>query len=305
MSNCGKVLWFSRKGFGALVDKNGKDTFVHYSGIKTNYKRRVNLEKDEEVKFDVVEDEKSGKQSAVNVVSAHPSGKFSFERVVTKRRKKKNTESFEPSHEPCDLRVVCPDGSKETYNGTLYSNEVLLVNNMFEDSENMYDSLLKEMKECGVEDENLWKLWHGDTHFIADDKKGWKKKCPVFNSVIERIAKYFNMDIKATRFNWYKDSKQWKPYHHDAAAVKKDKAKTQNFTVGVSFGATREASFQHAKHRTTVNFPLVNGSAYTFAKDVNIEWRHGIPQRSVGEMHSPRGRISIIAWGKVEMDGKL
>ena len=32
------------------------------------------------------------------------------------------------------------------------------------------------------------------------------------------------MDIKATRFNWYKDNQQWKPYHHDAAAVKPDKA---------------------------------------------------------------------------------
>ena len=26
-----------------------------------------------------------------------------------------------------------------------------------------------------------------------------------------------------------------KPYHHDAAAIKEDKARTQNITVGVSF----------------------------------------------------------------------
>jgi hypothetical protein len=38
------------------------------------------------------------------------------------------------------------------------------------------------------------------------------------------------------RFNWYRDLKEWKPYHHDAAAVDPRKAKTQNFTVGISFG---------------------------------------------------------------------
>ena len=44
------------------------------------------------------------------------------------------------------------------------------------------------------------------------------------------------MDIKATRLNYYKDSNDWKPYHHDAAAVKKDKALTQNFTVELILG---------------------------------------------------------------------
>jgi hypothetical protein len=41
------------------------------------------------------------------------------------------------------------------------------------------------------------------------------------------------MDIKATRFNWYRNSDHWKPFHHDAAAVKPEKALTQNFTVAV------------------------------------------------------------------------
>ena len=111
------------------------------------------------------------------------------------------------------------------------------------------------------------------------------------------------MDIQATRFNWYKDSSQWKPYHHDAAAVKPDKAKVQNITVGVSFGEEREVSFQHAKKRTVVSIPLVNGSVYIFNKDVNIEWRHGIPQIPENRQ-SNKGRISIIAWGKVNMEGK-
>ena len=43
------------------------------------------------------------------------------------------------------------------------------------------------------------------------------------------------MDIKATRFNWYRDSSEWKPFHHDAAAVKPHIAKIQNLTVGIFF----------------------------------------------------------------------
>ena len=41
--------------------------------------------------------------------------------------------------------------------------------------------------------------------------------------VLEKIVDFFKMDVKATRFNWYRDSNDWKPYHHDAAAVKPDK----------------------------------------------------------------------------------
>ena len=82
----------------------------------------------------------------------------------------------------------------------------------------------------------------------------------------------------ATRLNWYRNSKEWKPFHHDAAAIKPDKAKTQNLTVGVSFGAERDAAFEHAKTKTVMSMPQPNGTIYVFAKDVNIIWRHGILQ---------------------------
>ena len=59
--------------------------------------------------------------------------------------------------------------------------------------------------------------------------------------------------LQATRLNWYRDSTEWKPFHHDAAAVKPDKAKTQNFTVAVSFGMERDAAFEHAQTKTVTN----------------------------------------------------
>ena len=49
------------------------------------------------------------------------------------------------------------------------------------------------------------------------------KKCPTFKMVLDKATKFFGMDVKATRFNWYRDSNDWKPFHHDAAAVKEDK----------------------------------------------------------------------------------
>ena len=51
--------------------------------------------------------------------------------------------------------------------------------------------------------------------------------------VLEKIVDFFKMDVKATRFNWYRDSKDWKPYHHDAAAFNPDKGiiQAKNATI--------------------------------------------------------------------------
>ena len=67
-------------------------------------------------------------------------------------------------------------------------------------------------------------LWHGDSHLIADDKRmggRWKKASPSFQKVVARMEEYFGIKIQATRFNHYRDASDWKPYHHDAAAVKR------------------------------------------------------------------------------------
>ncbi|MBQ5952689.1 MAG: cold shock domain-containing protein [Lachnospiraceae bacterium] len=61
----GTVKWFNnQKGFGFLCDENGKDIFVHYSGIQMEGFK--SLEEGAAVEFDVVESEKG--PQAVNVV---------------------------------------------------------------------------------------------------------------------------------------------------------------------------------------------------------------------------------------------
>ena len=47
----GTVKWFnSQKGFGFITDENGKDVFVHYSGL--NMEGYKNLEENQKVEFD-------------------------------------------------------------------------------------------------------------------------------------------------------------------------------------------------------------------------------------------------------------
>ena len=178
------------------------------------------------------------------------------------------------------MRIVFAESGLETYNKPHSTRDVVVVKDLFckEDNLEIYESLLKEIKTSNVNQDKLRKCWHGDTHWIADDKLDWKKECPTFTVILNRIKKYFNMDIKATRFNLYKDSSEWKPFHHDAAAVKKDKAKTQNVTVAVSLGAERDVAFEHSKSKTVISIPQPNGAVYNLGKDVNIIWKHGIPQ---------------------------
>lgn len=217
-----------------------------------------------------------------------------------KPHRPKNTESFEPLQKPVDMRIVC-DLGHSTSTIPVQSRDVILAPNVFSDfaPKDLYQRLEMEIMSCGVPRDQLLKLWHGDSHFIADDHTKWKDKAPTFAMVLDRIRTFFNMDIKATRFNWYKDTSQWKPFHRDAAAIKPKQAEQQNFTVAVSFGATRDVAFEDMKTDVVISVPQSDGQIYAFAKDTNILWKHGILKEKVTR---EEGRISIIAWGWIHQD---
>jgi len=215
----------------------------------------------------------------------------------SKPQHKKNTENFNPSHDPSEMRILFSYGVP-SYPRPILTRDVLCVPDLFcsPTDLSLYNQLHTELQNSGLTSHQIWASWHGDSHLIANDRVEWSKHCPTFHLVLDKIKDYFNMDIKATRLNWYRDSSEWKPFHHDASALKEDKAKQSNLTVAVSFGLEREAAFEHAKTKSVVSMPCPNGSMYVFARDINILWRHGIlqmnPNNKVNE-----GRISVIAWG--------
>ena len=65
----GKVKWFDRKkGYGFITGADGKDVYVHYSGIQADgFKYLVD---GEDVEFEVNEDERGLK--AANVIRLDP-----------------------------------------------------------------------------------------------------------------------------------------------------------------------------------------------------------------------------------------
>lgn len=254
--------------------------------------------------------EKSHKLNVYNnpknesVVKNENSLKNDSKKDIKKRFKKpKNTECFEPMTKPVDMRIIFELDNK-TCTVQLTSRDVLVAPNIFSDflEGDLYKKLMNEINDCSVPRDQLLKMWHGNdkiegTHLIVNDRTRWKEQCPTFLFVIDRIRQYFKMNIQATRLNWYKDTSQWKPFHHDSAYVNPEKAAVQNFTVAVSFGITRDAAFEHATTKTVISLPHGDGCVYAFTRDTNSIWRHGILQdMPVKDM----GRISVICWGWID-----
>ena len=223
-------------------------------------------------------------------------------KVQKVRGKGMNSESFDPSSTLVrpDLRVVVGP-NREVFDRRLKHDDVVIVPEFFcpEDDWTMYYNLIAEIRERGKENRDAEFIsWHEGAHLIVKDASS----CPTFKLIQEKIARYFGIENKSvgTRFNWYKDSSDWKPFHHDSAAFNAKRAASQNITVGISFGATRELAFLHASTGTKVYFPQTNGMMFSFGRDVNINWKHGINALPIEEQEQDsRGRVSIILWGLV------
>ena len=304
----GKVSWFNeKKGFGVILHED-KEYFAHHSEINVGDDLFRALYENEEVDF--LPFEKDKKLVASNITGTN--GQLlkcqtkkdkHINKDNKKKRRPKNTENFKPDHSDPHMCVKIGNSNNSTYGEKLNKNDVVLVNDFLNQETNnyYYDKLLNEIKECEKDNEELWKLWHGDTHLIADDHISWKENVPTFQEVVSKIEEYFNFDTKSTRFNWYKNTNDWKPFHHDAAAIKPHIAEKQNTTIAISFGYTRDVAFQFNDNKCVVNFPLKDNSVYVFGNEVNKKWKHGIPQISE-DKYSENGRISIILWGWMEQN---
>ena len=229
----------------------------------------------------------------------------------------RNTESFDPESTLVrpDMRIIIAP-KQDVLDQTLTHDDVLIVPNFFceKDDWKLYYQLIDEMREsqAAKTDKSEWVSWHEGAHLISHNPNGSK----TYQMIQEKISQYFSIPMKSvgTRFNWYRDQLDWKPFHNDSAAFNPVRAKNQNITVGVSFGATRELAFLNGNNNTKIYFPQTNGMLFSFGRDVNIRWKHGInalpivkeineisknPKISFEETtdENGKGRISIILWG--------
>ncbi|CAE7032943.1 unnamed protein product [Symbiodinium sp. KB8] len=194
------------------------------------------------------------------------------------------------------MRVITVPTSRQ-YTAAVRHDDVIVVPEFFceEEDWDTYYALIKEMRESQARGERKaeWVPWHEGAHLLSQNPTG----SATFSKAIGRPCDYFKAaeGNRGTRFNWYRDGSDWKPFHHDSAAFNKARAKNQNCTIGISFGAPRELAFRHATTGELIYFPQKNGMLFYFGRDVNIIWQHGINALPDPEQDG-KGRISIICW---------
>jgi len=151
---------------------------------------------------------------------------------------------------------------------------------------------------CNRED---WSLFHALRKELPEDKVDWSKHqkyedpalSTTFEGLQKRLSEYFDLDVFAWRLNVYSSGEAWKPFHHDSHAYSKDKGEGEDFTCGVSLGASRDLAFRHVESQTEFAVPQHNGDVFSFTNEINRLFEHGVPKSSTKEE-----RLSIIAWGK-------
>jgi hypothetical protein len=163
----------------------------------------------------------------------------------------------------------------------------------------LFDALKRELTQYSGDNLKRTDAQEGESKGLVDWSKHEVFENPTtisatFNSIIEVMDRFFDVEVYATRLNYYRDGSTWKPFHHDSHAYG-GKALREDFTIGVSLGESRLLDFLHQPSTKTFSFPQENGDCFAFTSDVNTRFMHGVPKDSNPRC---RPRFSIIAWGR-------
>jgi hypothetical protein len=183
--------------------------------------QKVSTEKSKPAYYHVV---KQPKDDKLEDIQDDPRGNDPTKRITQSASKRgigRNTESFDPASTLVrpDLRIHVGSSSIKTFNRPLKHDDVVIVPELFgkENDWSLYYQLVEEMRKLQAQKtkNSEWIAWHEGAHLISKNPTA----SPTFNMVIDRLCEYFKIRKGSigTRFNWYRDSSDWKPFHHDSA----------------------------------------------------------------------------------------
>ena len=179
----------------------------------------------------------------------------------------------------------------EDFSAILRGNCIYHKNFICDESDrSLYDSMKRELAAYSGEDLSQNGLINWSKHQLFENPTNVSA---TFNIIVEAMAEYFDVEVYATRLNYYRDGSEWKPFHHDSHAYG-GKALREDITLGVSLGATRALQFLHEPSKKTFSFPQANGDVFCFTNEVNTKFMHAVP-RAPSET---KDRFSVIVWGR-------
>ena len=122
----------------------------------------------------------------------------------------------------------------------------------------------------------------------------WSKKC---KEIIDNLCKYYQCDLIVCSMNFYKNGDDFAKFHFDKYKYHKNHSNKPDITIGASFGASRDLSFQScANRKCQITIKQNNGDIFSFSDKVNEKFRHSILKIP----NFNQERISIIIWGKTK-----
>ena len=207
---CGTVDWFrSDKGYGVInvinneTNKN-ESIFVYYTNILHSTPLIPFLHTGEVVEFNVFKSfyNNTMRYHAKDVLGCN-GRKLMFEKYYDAQNKEiqRTTRIIDPdsvvtSIPHININLNIPNVVKST--------DLIILNNHFDDIS--ADDIISEINELHLNSKQIggiWKMWHGDTHLIADDLADWKSSSLYFKTIVKKTADLFNIDVKATRLNMF------------------------------------------------------------------------------------------------------
>lgn len=188
------------------------------------------------------------------------------------------TSLFKSDFDRSDFSGICTITEKYLKDGCIYLPNFFCKSN----DRTYFNKILKELEGENIVDWSKHQKFEDPTF------------SPTFNELVQKMSEHFKVKVFATRLNYYRDGSDFKPFHHDSHAYLKGTDIKEDFTMGASFGASRDLVFMHPESKNKFSFPQNNGDIFAFNSEVNSRFMHGVPKAS--GLIGPR--ISIIAWGK-------